>query len=40
MTYEAAVIGGPPSSLCEFDLATRQAKVLDRPVMERLFGKS
>ena len=40
MAYEAAVIGGPLSSLCEFDLATRQAKILDQPLTERLFGKS
>ncbi|HQU77871.1 MAG TPA: 2'-5' RNA ligase family protein [Azonexus sp.] len=39
MTYEAAVIGGPLTSLCEFDLATRQAKILDQPLTERLFGK-
>ena len=40
MAYEAAVIGGPLNSLCEFDLATRQAKILDQPLTERLFGKN
>ena len=40
MAYEAAVIGGPLSSLCEFNLATRQDKILDQPLTERLFGKS
>ena len=40
MAYEAAVIGGPLTSLYEFDLATRQAKILDQPLTERLFGKS
>ena len=39
MTYEAAVIGGPLTSLCEFDLASRQAKILDQPLTEQLFGK-
>ncbi len=40
MAYEAAVIGGPLSSFYEFDLATRQTKILDQPLTERLFGKS
>ncbi len=40
MAYEAAVIGGPLTSLYEFDLATRQTKILDQPLTERLFGKS
>ena len=39
MVYEAAVIGGPLSGLCEFDLATRQARILDRQLMGTLFGK-
>jgi len=40
MAYEAAIIGGPLTSLCEFDLATRQIKVLDPALMETLFGYS
>lgn len=40
MVYEAAIIGGPLVSLCEFDLATRQARIIERPLMERLFGNS
>ena len=38
MVYEAAIIGGPLTSLCEFDLTTRQTKVLDQPLMALLFG--
>lgn len=40
MVYEAAIIGGPLVSLCEFDLATRQIRIIERPLMDRLFGKS
>jgi len=39
MVYEAAIIGGPLVSLCEFDLATRQIWITERPLMKRLFGK-
>jgi hypothetical protein len=39
MVYEAAIIGGPLSSLCEFDLATRQIKRLDPALMETLFSR-
>lgn len=38
MAYEAAVIGGPLLSLCEFDLVTRRATVPDPALMARLFG--
>jgi len=38
MVYEAAIIGGPLTSLCEFDLTTRQTKVFDQPLMALLFG--
>lgn len=36
--YEAANIGGPLTSLCEFDLATRQIRILDPALMATLFG--
>ena len=39
MAYEAANIGGPLTSLCEFDLATRQISLLDPALMETLFGR-
>ena len=39
MAYEAAIIGGPLTSLCEFDLATRQTRVLDQSLMATLFGQ-
>lgn len=39
MVYEAAIIGGPLSSLCEFDLVTRQIKRLDPTLMETLFSR-
>ena len=39
MVYEAAIIGGSLSGLCEFDLATRQIKRLDPTLMETLFGR-
>jgi 2'-5' RNA ligase len=39
MAYEAANIGGPLTNLCEFDLATRQIRVLDQPLMAMLFGQ-
>lgn len=39
MVYEAAIIGGPLVSLCEFDLATRRATVLDPALMAALFGE-
>jgi 2'-5' RNA ligase len=39
MAYEAAIIGGPLTNLCEFDLATRQIRVLDQPLMVMLFGQ-
>jgi len=38
MAYEAAIIGGPLTSLCEFDLATRQTRMLDPALMATLFG--
>jgi hypothetical protein len=40
MLYEAAIIGGPLSGLCEFDLATRQIKRLDPALMDTLFGRN
>ena len=40
MSYEAAVIGGPLCGLCEFDLATQRVRILDRQLMERLFGRN
>ena len=40
MAYEAAIIGGPLTNLCEFDLATRQIRVLNPALMETLFGCS
>jgi hypothetical protein len=39
MVYEAAIIGGPLSGLCKFDLTTRQIKVLDPTLMATLFGQ-
>jgi hypothetical protein len=39
MAYDAAIIGGPLSSLCEFDLATRQIRGLDQALMMTLFGQ-
>ncbi len=39
MAYDAAIIGGPLSSLCEFDLATRQTKLLDQSLIAQLFGQ-
>lgn len=39
MAYDAAIIGGPLSILCEFDLATRQIQRLDQALMTALFGQ-
>ena len=38
MVYEAAIIGGPLSSVCEFDLTTRRFRILDPTLMATLFG--
>lgn len=39
MSYEAAIIGGPLSSLCEFDLGTRQIRMLDQALTTMLFSR-
>ncbi len=37
MTYEASVIAGPLTSVCEFDLESQTSKAIDPDAMETLF---
>ena len=37
MTYEASVIAGPLTSVCEFDLESQSSKAIDPDAMETLF---
>lgn len=40
MSYEAAVIGGPLTTLAEFDLAAGRLQVVDLPRFAELFGEA